>query len=581
MNQRIRNLAAGFVVSLLVVGSGALEDWFEKSEYSSDAISYLDISKAVSRGDWTLALTPYWSIGYPMILAATRWMFPPGPQGEWTAIHAVNLAIFVATYLSFLYLLKVAVTYTAMANGAEQAESGNGLVFAIGTSIFLLWQLQTGNVSRVSPDLAVNCIFFLLMAASLRFCLRPSVTTASLMGFLMGIGYVIKAILLPLSSVVVLVVVLHSFCRLRTDRRSTIAKLTAALPAMAIPALPYVAALSTVAGHFTLGDSGSLNYAWEVNGLTHWHWQGGPAPFGMPIHPLQLVLKNPPVFQFAEPFPVTYPPWFNPSYWYEGYRHFFNPANQIYFFKVNLLRFGEIFFNTPHAPVKAVVSVSLLLASTFLLKDRQIFWGRLIALWPLYLPSTAAVGIYLLVFTEPRYLVGFLIILLTTIFLPLFVPTQLLARKNGYALVIVLAAVSAAVLLKSQAEVLRAAWQGKSYTSNEQWRIALYLAQSGVRPGEKVAFVRVERGTQSTWAYLDGLHIVAEIGNQGFSLENQEKDFELFTGSPEVQQTVFNLFRKAGAVLVVALDVNGAPQGSGWERVPETQSWVHRLDGSP
>jgi len=338
-------------------------------------------------------------------------------------------------------------------------------------------------------------------------------------------------------------------------------------------ALPYVAAISKALGSFTLGESGSLNYAWNVNGLTRWiYWQGGPAQLGMPIHPT-LVWRNPSVFQFAEPFHVTYPPWFNPFYFYEGYHHFFNIENQIAALKSNLSVLREFFLRGPRA-----FSVALLLAiGLILLKDRKIWWNRLILLWPIYVPSAAAVSIYLLVSIEPRYLVGFLIILLTTLFVPLFVPTQLFSKKVGYLLVLLVAMGGTAFLGEHRRDVLQLAIDHPSYTSDEQWRIGLYLAQSGVHPGDKVADVVVGNGSRCTWAYIDDLHIVAEIGNETFNPGDQEKGFQLFTGSPDVQRTVFNLFRQAGAVWVVARDVNGLPQGSGWERVPGTRSWVHRL----
>src|ERR1039458_9816452 len=316
MNHRIRNLFLGFIVALIVIGSGAVEDWFGRTYYAEYALSYLDVFTAISRGDWTLALTPQWSIGYPLILSATRWIFPAGPEGEWMAIHVVNLVILLATYLSFLYLLKVASTYTAKVNGAESAVTKNGLngfVFGIGTTLFLLWQLLIGNVSRVSPDPLICCVFFLVTATCLRFFMRPSVRTAVILGFLMGFGYVMKAVFLPVTFVVLLVVFLHSLTRSPGQRLPAVSKLAWALPAIALLALPYILALSHAVGKYTFGESGSLNYAWFVNHVpSQCNWQGGPAPLGMPIHPTHLVLRDPPVFTFAKPFPVS-------SWKYEGW----------------------------------------------------------------------------------------------------------------------------------------------------------------------------------------------------------------------------------------------------------------------
>jgi hypothetical protein len=142
-----------------------------------------------------------------------------------------------------------------------------------------------------------------------------------------------------------------------------------------------------------------------------------------------------------------------------------------------------------------------------------------------------------------------------------------------------MAAISTAAIAFNGKEAIKRAIHGESYTADEQWRVGLYLAQSKDSPGEKVALVRND-GLVG-WAYIGDVHIVAEIGRNAFDPENAEKDFQLFTSHPEVQQTAFNLFRQAGAKLVVAYHVEGAPAGGGWERVPGTASWIHRLDPPP
>jgi hypothetical protein len=585
VSHRVKHLFLGFIVALVVVGFGVVEDWFGRTYYAEDALSYLDVFRAIARGDWTLALSPQWSIGYPLILSAIRWIFPSGPEGEWTAIHVVNLVIFVATYVSFLYLLKVASMYAVKVNGNESTvtKSGgwNGFVFGIGTILFLLWQLLIGNVSRVSPDPLICCVFFLVTAACLHFFMRPSVKTAVIMGLLMGFGYVLKVAFLPTSVLMLLVVFLHGWIRSSTDRLSALSKLAWAAPCLALVALPYAAALSHAVGTFTFGQSGSLNYAWFVNHVPkQCDWQGGPAPLGTPIHPTHLVLRKPPVFTFAEPFPVTYPPWYDIPYWYEGYHHFFSIRNQISAVKISLYALRQFFFWGTHWKAKAFATFLLLALALFLLKERQTWWKRLVALGPLVLLAIVPIGIYLPVHIEPRYVVGPLILLLTLPFLPLFVPTPLISARVGYVLVILIALDSAVVLVENKKDVLDRAIHGETNTNDPAWRLGLYLAQLGVHPGDKVAAVGVGPSLDATWAYVGGVHIVGEIGNDAFDPDDQEKDLQLFINNPPVQQTVFNLFQQAGAVLVVARLVHESPQGPGWTQLPDTQWWLHPLDNS-
>jgi hypothetical protein len=583
MKPGTKNAFVGFGLGLVVLIFGLLEGRFGRYDYTGDSISYLDVAQAIRHGEGALAFSPYWSIGYPFLLAATRWMFPAGPEGEWVSVHVVNLVVFLATYLAFLHFLKAATAYTARIQGAEITGPVSGFVLASGTALFLLWELISDNVSRISPDLLISLVFFLVTATSLRFCLQPRRASAIQLGLLMGAGYLIKAIFLPVSFCVLGVIFLHTLTRPRADRLSAITRLAWAIPALALLAIPYMAAVSMTIGQFTLGESGSLNYAWNVNGLLGYeHWQGGPAAFGTPIHPTHLLLKNPPVFAFAEPFHVTYPPWFNAFYWYDGYHHFFELRYQVAAFKRNFRRLLEIFFDTPHSPVKSAVALMVLTASTCFLKDTRLFWRRLLALWALYLPSLAGVGIYLLVFIEVRYVVGFFIVLLITPFLVLFGPTPLVGRKGAYAITALVLVISIVGLVIDQRKTgtLERIAEHQPFTSTDQWRTGLYLAGAVTHPGEKVAAVSVgnhSNHASRTWARASGVLIVAEMGNDAYDPDEQRQDFSLFVNDASVQQTVFALFRQAGADLVVARDVGDTIAGPGWEPIPGTQSWYHRL----
>jgi hypothetical protein len=575
LNSGALRLSRAFLASLLVVGLGALDDWYGRFDYAADAISYLDVSKAIQDGDWTLAFSPYWSVGYPAILAAVRWMFPAGPQGEWTAIHALNLAIFIATYLSFLHLLRVTLATHSRVDGVETAASNPALVYILGTAFFLLLQLMIGNVARVNPDLLVSGVFFLATAESLRFLFQPRIGTALVLGLLMGFGYILKAVFLPLSVMLLLVVLVRISSRWRVGRTAMISKLAWALPAMAVLAAPYIVAISIAAGFFTLGETGSLNYAWNVNHLPFYtHWQGGPAPLGTPVHPTQLLLRNPHVFAFAEPFHVTYPPWFNPCYWYTGYHHVFSFRNQLEAVKGNLVLLRHFVLRGPRA-IGTTLLVSL---SLIFLRERKVWWKRVLTLWPLYLPSILAIVFYLGVVVEPRYLVGFLIIVLTTPFVALFAPTRLVSRGTAFVIVLLVSLGCAAVLMENEQEALRRFVHHENYLDDDQWRTGLYLSQIGVHAGDKVAsVVAVGGGMHCTWAEVSGTQVVAEIGENSFAPADEDKDFRSFTQDPAAQQTVLELFRQAGAKIVVVIGAGQPIQGVGWERVPGTAMWFHRL----
>jgi hypothetical protein len=561
-----------------VIGFGTVDDWYGEVYYGADGIAYFDNANAIRSGNWVMALSPYWSIGYPLALTSMRWMFPAGWAGEWTSIHVVNMIIYAATYASFLYFLRQAIAFAARTGGSEdELPKGSRALFIVGSFIFVGWQVQTQDVSRTTPDLMVSGLFFLLTAFALQFCLRPSARPAFLMGFVAGLGYVAKAAFLPISFFVFFAVLVRVITQPGSDRFRAVRKFFWAAPAMALPALPYVIAISLVLGRFTLGESGSLNYAWTVNKLPHWHWTGGTPAFGAPIHPVRLLSTAPHVYEFAEPFHVTYPPFYNPYYWYEGYRHFFNLHNEIEAIKPNLFILTTTFFSTPHAPTKFVLALAAFIVLATLFTKRAVYWKRVLALWPLYVPTLLGIAMYIAVCLEVRYVLSFLIVLMITPLLPLFVPSPVVGKKTGYLILALASFLSLGYMIKDLSPALGRVFRHDSFTTHEEWRVGLYLAQQYPTPGTKVAMVRIEHGIQTTWAYVAGLHIVGAIGSQDFDNEQQTKDFDLFTKSPEVQQTVFDLFRKAGAVVVVAMAVPDAPSGDGWVQVPGTKAWVHPL----
>src|SRR6266542_1198976 len=90
-----------------------------------------------------------------------------------------------------------------------------------------------------------------------------------------------------------------------------------ALLGLVLVAGPFIVALSAARHRLTFGDAGKLNYLWHVNRLPIFHWQGD-TRYGTPRHPTRKIFEHPAVYEFGSPLNATYPPWYDPSYWYEG-----------------------------------------------------------------------------------------------------------------------------------------------------------------------------------------------------------------------------------------------------------------------
>ena len=544
-----RHLPLHLLLGTAVTACGALEAWFGRPELFGDDISYLDVTNMIRSGDWKAALNPLWSIGYPLLLAAIRPMFPSGIHGELVAVFALNVGIYIAAWLSFLWFVETAAAFIRAKGNPVAATSP--FILTIAACVFVVVQTCFGKVSSIGPDQLVVCLFFLSSGLLLRFTQQPSMPTGIRLGAVLGVGFIVKAIFLPLAVIVIASALLPFRNRLPRSAALSISC------AFLVFLLPYSVALSWAIGRPTLGEAGQLNYAYHVNQLPHWMgWQGGPPGLGTPLHPVHLLRDHPAVFGFGEPFHVTYPPQYNLHYWYDGYNHFFSLTNALRAIATNLHEFEKVLHENWPFTLAMVVA--------FLIVAYTAWVGRKIRpLWCLFVPSILGIAMYIQVHLEGRYIAAFIAILALTPFLIFEIP-----RLRAVILAVVVAGTAANLTLQ---------FRHTNLHPSDQWTIASYLTQSGLRPGEKVATVTTLNQIRCTWAYASGLHIVADIGNDAYSPQNQQQDFNLFWTGPAIQQDVFKLFREQGAIAVIVPVATTPALSPDWQQIPNTQAWVHRL----
>jgi hypothetical protein len=560
------DLILAAVVSPFVLLAGAVEAWYGRSELLGDDIAYLDVANLLHHGDWHAALNPLWSLGYPILLALIRPTHKSSIRAELTSIFFLNMAVYLAAYLAFLWLIRQALLLQKRDRPDTPARSFAFIPLAAAL-IFVNVQTAIGRVYSIGPDQLVTCLFFLASGLLLRFIRRPDARNAALLGAVLGLGFVVKAIFLPLAFIV-------AACAVLATRR--LSRLLPIAAAFLLFAVPYCAALSWALGRPTIGEASSLNYAFHVNRLPHWMgWQGGPVPQGNPIHPLPLAQTNPPVFLFPEPFHVTYPPNYALVYWYDGYHRFFRPANALRAFAQNLHALEAILHEN------APLTLALILgAAIFLANQRRRGIRAMLHAWPFFLPALLGVAVYLQVHIEGRYIAGFLAVLAM---LP-FLATDLrsLSPRRRTLLLLILLTGSAANLATHLRTPLRLALHAANTEASPQWKLARALQQLGLQPGDRVASVSSQNVIRCTWAYAARLHIVAALGNDAFDPQSQAQDLQHFFADPATQNQILALFRQAGARAVVApnLPPSIAP-ASPWRHVPQTNAWVLLLEPSP
>jgi 4-amino-4-deoxy-L-arabinose transferase-like glycosyltransferase len=296
---------------------GFIHAWAGRHEINGDGVPYLDMGDAYLRGDWKMAINATFSPLYSWIVGFGLFVFKPSPYWEFTVVHLVNFVIYLATLASFTFFLLQLIRYWRE-RAQESSQSYEGLpeigFLVLGYGLFIYSSLIWISPKIVEPDMCVAA--FVYLAAGILARLRRSKTSKLnfvALGVILGFGYLAKTFVFPLAFVILLVALF-----LTRDRKKAVPKVVLATIVFLLLSTPFVVALSKSKGRLTIGDTGKLNYAWHVNHIESFNWQGDNPGNGIPKHPSRRIFNAPPVYEFATPVGGTYPNWYDPSYWYDG-----------------------------------------------------------------------------------------------------------------------------------------------------------------------------------------------------------------------------------------------------------------------
>ncbi|HEY6122096.1 MAG TPA: hypothetical protein VIV66_19215 [Pyrinomonadaceae bacterium] len=574
---------------LVVFILGFVQAWATRYQIEADGISYLDIADKYLQRDWAAAVNAYWSPLYSWLLAAGMFAFRPSSYWEYPLVHLINFLVYLVAFGCFEFLLFQIIRYQQA--GTDYRGDGSFLPTwawqSIGYVLFLWSSLFLITISVVTPDMVVAAFVFLLAGIMIWIRLHPERWTGFVcFGLALGVAYLAKSVMFPLAFVF-LTVCLLSLGKLRRNWP----RLLMSCLLFLLVCAPFILALHRAKNRWTFGDSGRLNYVWAVDGTEPIHWQGQPPGTGVPSHPTRKVFESPAVYEFKEPFKVTYPPWYDPSYWYEGavsrsspVGHLISPGGHLISSGGHLevagnvmLHFYAVFINTPIG--MAILFTFLVLTLYSRPKVRQ--WIAGITLWNILLPAIAALTLYSLVLVETRYIGGFVVLLWLGLFSSVRLGNDDGSRKLRSAVIIALVASSMIVIIaKSMAPAyatLRDVVRKNDILPSPHWAVADGLSKMGLQAGDPIGSIGYSFGGIENSARLTRLRIVAEITVGPYF--NPTGDVDKFWHSdPEVQRRVIEVFAKTGAKAIVA---NQLPPGlsdpPGWKRVGETDAYVYFL----
>jgi len=514
-----------------------------------DGMCYLDLGDATWSGRWSDAVNAYWSPLYAWLLGAALHVVRPTSHGEFPLVHAVNFIIFLLALGSFEFFLGSLLVdlRSDRSNGssAKVVPLAEWSLTCVSYGLFLWTSLVLITVYDVGADLAIAALVYLIAALLLRIRRGAGFFCYVLLGVTLGAAYLTKAAMFPLGFAFILI---GFFWVPRGKRVPYLLLVTMFFLAVSAP---WVAALSKRKGKFTFGDSGMLNYSALVSpGGRVINWEGVPPATGVPLHPTRKLLDDPPLYEFATPIGGTYPPSFDPAYWNAGRTWTFNLSTQLRVILRHTLTYSGLFLRSQPGLLTAVL--------TLLFVGGVATRKAVLAYWPLFIMGFAAMGLYMLVHVETRFVAAYICMFWVALLSGIRLPQSGGQLKMAEYLI---GAVTLTLVLTVADGTAHAIQAGGPYSARNHIEVSEGLKKVGVQPGDKVAVLG--DGNWSYWARLGRLRIVATVmgpDTPGFWAANAQQ-----------KAKVFQMFAESGARVVVTGDLPPlVTLDAGWQPIGTT-----------
>lgn len=521
-------------IALAVLQAVLFRQWV-----NGDAISYFDMSDAVTTHDWSRLVNGAWSPLYPFLVGVADAVLKPSLYWEFPVAHLVNFVCFVFAFASFELLLRQVLAIVTHDDPDHPAAPWpRWACLTIGYALFLWGSLGLLTLMKPTPDMLMSGFLYLSVALVLRITRGArDWRTYALLGVVLALGYFAKAIMFPLG-VVMLVLTLVA-----RDVRHAAPRTGLALGVFLLLSSPYIAAESKLEHRLTFGESAAvvhLTYLDDVGA----YWQSPGTATGTFMHPPRRIFDAPAAFEFARPIRATYPLWYDPTYWIDGVHPAFHARTQLHTLADDLLLYVRIAVG-----LVGVVAVLVVLVVGVGGRSAALALWRL---WPLWMISLAALGAYALVHVEERYVGAFFSMLLIALLLGIGVPRRVSPRLITAMVTVVLLTLGASTAQQMYRDVDQELYKTRLHDAEA----AAALERMGIQPGERVA--RISPFVASGWARLARVSVIAEVQRHA------ARDF--WRVDPQARRALLHAFARAGAKAVIAYTTPG-PLPVGWQRL--------------
>ena len=509
-----RRFRLGLGLASSVVAAGYA---FHASQYDlvAQGIGYLDMADAWLRGDYRTAINSHWSPGLSGVIAAAKVLFRIEVRQEFLLFPALNLLAFILSIFSLDFLARGILRLPI----AGQRPIDSRALFVLAFSVNLALATQASLLRSHTPDMFVCALVYLVSGLVLRIRGGDARLRCFLgLGALIGGGFLLKAIMLPLGLVDLAVAAVAARPLLSGWGPVSRRVLVALLPIVVLVG-GWSGALTQKYGRFTWGDAGRDSFHFEVNGVDRFYLSFGSAP-GKPVHPIQHLSEKPPVRYYGDDqrqgtFPLIY----DPGYWVEGLHPHLSPAGLAPLWAAHLGATIVLFLEIL-APFFAVLAALALFGARVPL--RRI----VLANWTLTIPALAGLGAYFIVHLEYRYVAPFAGML----YLAAFGSLGSRPSGSGDRATFGIALVAALLSIVPTANTLASGGRERDLATGlglpRYLKFVDTLRAIGLKSGDRVAVMGSGRFMSHEWARLAGVQIVADIplpcGPAGLAAWNED-----------------------------------------------------------
>jgi hypothetical protein len=585
---------------------GFLQAWSSRVTLDNmDFLPFVDMANYILRGEWSMVPNGTSNPLLACLLALTFEILKPSVYWEYPAIHFQLFVIFLFSLWCFDFFLRQMILVYRQQNLAEQLHAPDWALLTVGYTLFLWSSLALIRVSLTEPDMLVAAFFYLAAGLLLRIGQRKVGWSSYLaLGAVLGLGYLTKAIMFPLSLLFLGAAMLMG----ARSRHGAFYALGATLVFVAFSA-PCFVALSMKFGEPTFGGSGKFNALVDIDHLPlAFLWKGDEGPYGTLLHPIHQIFDRPATFEFASPVGGSYPLRYDFTYWIAGLTPHYLPGRMAKNLAANFIHSARWWVLGLNGSIIVGLFVLFWMSGRRWLTLRDIG-----ALWFLLIPSLVPLGMYGALHIEPRFIGGFSAVALTCLFFSVKLPPTRNARRvfSGVALLLPLMFVSRLgadrVLTLTNLSSVR----------NLNAEIVVGLQAMGLRSGDAIASLqlggvpsstRLTKPSSITPDPTAGLTALPNPGNEGFAgpafwaslgrfrlvaevyfvpetytpdlirLHREFRDNDFWDADTERQEKLIDALAKTGARLVVSLQEPRGPGAAGWRRIGNTDTYMRWLE---